>query len=92
MVSQHMWDSFQGWDGHRLRSVAAGLAASGEPWVSFFSPEEIETLMRAHGYDNIEHFDHDTLRSLYMGGYGSGPPGPWPWIRIVRATVTGLLR
>jgi methyltransferase (TIGR00027 family) len=92
IVPRQMWDRFEGWDGNRLRAVAAGLAASGEVWVSFFSAEEIETLLRTHGYEDIEHFDHDTIRSLYMGGYRPGPPGPWPWMRIVRATVTGRLR
>ena len=91
LIPERLWDSFPGWDGNLMRRIAAGSAASGEPWVSLFSPEDIEALLRAHGYDNIEDYDHDAIRSVYMGGDGSGP-GPWPWTRIVRATVTGRLR
>jgi hypothetical protein len=73
-----------------MRRIAAGSAASGEPWLSLFSSEDVEALLRAHGYDTIEDYDYDAIRSVYMGGDGSGP-GPWPWSRIVRATVTGRL-
>jgi methyltransferase (TIGR00027 family) len=90
-IREEMWDSFEGWDGHLPRAVAAGFAASGEPWVSRFSPGEIEALLGSHGYDNIEDFDHSAIRAVYMGGDGSGPPGPIPWERVVRASVTGRL-
>jgi methyltransferase (TIGR00027 family) len=90
-IPEQMWDGIEGWDGNSLRGVAVFVAASGEPWVSSFSPEEIATLLRAHGYANVEDFDHSAIRALYMGGLGSGPPGPIPWTRVVRATVTGRL-
>jgi methyltransferase (TIGR00027 family) len=90
-IPEQLWDSFEGWDGNHPRGIAAGFAASGEPWVSLFSADDIESLLRAHGYDNIEDYDHDAIRSLYMGGYRSGPPGPIPWLRVVRATVAGQL-
>jgi methyltransferase (TIGR00027 family) len=91
-IPQQQWDSFEGWDGNLPRAAVVGTAAAGEPNLSFFSPEDIETLLRAHGYDNIEDYDHDAIRSAYMGGHRSGPPGPWPWLRLVRAAVTGRLR
>jgi methyltransferase (TIGR00027 family) len=91
LIPEQLWDSFPGWDGNLMRRIAAGWAVSGEPWLSLFSPEDIEALLRAHGYDHIEDYDHDAIRSVYMGGSVSGP-GPWPWTRIVRATVTGRLR
>jgi methyltransferase (TIGR00027 family) len=90
VIPEQLWNSFPGWDGNLMRRIAAGSAASGEPWVSLFSREDIEALLRADGYDNIEDYDQDAIRLVYMGGDGSGP-GPWPWTRIVRATVTGRL-
>jgi methyltransferase (TIGR00027 family) len=88
-IREQMWDSFEGWDGNWPRAVAAGFAASGEPWISRFSPGEIEALLGAHGYDNIEDFDHRAIRARYMDGHGSGLPGPIPWERVVRASVIG---
>jgi methyltransferase (TIGR00027 family) len=73
IIPKQLWDSYPGWDGNLPRSAVARGAACGEPWVSLFSPEEIEALLRAHGYDNIEDFDHDAIRSAYMGGQGSVP-------------------
>jgi methyltransferase (TIGR00027 family) len=90
-LPEQMWEGFEGWDANWPRAVAAGFAASGEPWVSSFSPGEIETLLGAHGYENIEDFDHDMIRAAYLGGDGSGPPGPIPWERVVRASVKGRL-
>jgi methyltransferase (TIGR00027 family) len=90
-IPERLSDSVPGRDWDRRRAVAAQMAASGEPWVSFFSPEDIEALLRAHGYDSIEDYDHNALRSVYMGGHGAGP-GPLPELRIVRATVTGRPR
>jgi methyltransferase (TIGR00027 family) len=88
-IPEPMWDSFEGWDDNLPRAVAAGFAASGEPWVSSFSPAEVETLLSGHGYGNIEDFDHDMIRAAYMGSVGSGLPGPIPWVRVVRASVIG---
>jgi methyltransferase (TIGR00027 family) len=86
-LPEHLWDSFEGWDGDIMRGIAAVVATIGEPWRSLFTPEEVEVLLRAHGYGAAEHLDHDAVRSTYMGGHPPGPPGPHPWQRFVRATV-----
>ena len=88
-LPKYLWDSFEGWDGDIMRGIAAVVATTGEPWVSLFTPQEVEALLRAHGYDDVEHLDHDTVRSTYMSGHPPGPPGPHPWQRLVRATVPG---
>ncbi len=87
-LPKYLWDSFEGWDGDIMRGIAAVVATTGEPWVSLFTPQEVEALLRAHGYDDVEHLDHDTVRSTYMSGHPPGPPGPHPWQRLVRATVS----
>jgi methyltransferase (TIGR00027 family) len=86
-LPESRWDSFGEWDGNIMRGTAAFVAACGEPFVNYFSPDEVEALLRAQGYDTIEHLDHDTVRSIYMGGHPPGPPGPAPWVRVVRAVV-----
>jgi methyltransferase (TIGR00027 family) len=86
-LPERLWDSFVGWDGNVMRGTAAFVAASGEPFINFFTPDEVEALLRAQGYDAIEHLDHDAVRSIYMGDHPPGPPGPVPWVRVVRAVV-----
>ena len=86
-LPKHLWDSFEGWDGDVMRGIAAVVGAIGEPWRSLFTPQEVEVLLRAHGYDAVEHLDDDAVRSTYMGGHPPGLPGPHPWQRIGRATV-----
>ena len=48
-----------------LSRVVAGM---GEPFVSLFRPDEIERVLRRHGYTNIEHFGSDEARSAYFSG------------------------
>jgi methyltransferase (TIGR00027 family) len=86
-LPERLWDSFVGWEGNVMRGTAAFVAASGEPWLNLFSPDEVEALLLVHGYDTVEHLDHDAVRSIYMGGCPPGPPGPVPWTRVVRALV-----
>jgi methyltransferase (TIGR00027 family) len=86
-LPEPLWDTFENWNGHFQRTAAALVAASGEPLVSFFAPEQIDVLLRARGYDAIEHLDHNRVRTIFMAGHAAGPPGPLPWYRVVRATV-----
>jgi len=87
-LPETLWDTFEKWSGDIHRSIAAFVAASGEPFISLFTPEEIEAFLRAHGYHSIEHLDHDAARTAYMPGHPPGPPGPLPWYRFVRAIVS----
>jgi len=48
-----------------LEGVVAGM---GEPFVSLFQPDEVERLLRRHGYTDVEHFGADEARATYFGG------------------------
>ena len=47
-----------------LRSIAAGF---GEPFVTLFTPDEIDALLRRRGFDEIEHVGRDEARARYFG-------------------------
>jgi methyltransferase (TIGR00027 family) len=40
----------------------------GEPFVSLFTPGQIEGLLRSHGFDDIVHFGPDEARAAWFGG------------------------
>jgi methyltransferase (TIGR00027 family) len=47
----------------------AGIATEmGEPFVSFFAADEIESLLRQHGFDDIAHFGSEEARALWFDG------------------------
>ena len=48
-----------------MRSIAAGF---GEPFVTLFTREEIDAVLRGHGFDQIEHTGRDEARARYFGG------------------------
>jgi methyltransferase (TIGR00027 family) len=49
-----------------MRSIAAGF---GEPFVTLFTPDEIDALLREHGFDEMEHIGRDEARARYFGGH-----------------------
>ncbi len=40
----------------------------GEPFVSLFVPDQIEGLLRSHGFDDIEHFGPQEARAAWFSG------------------------
>jgi methyltransferase (TIGR00027 family) len=48
-----------------MRSMAAGF---GEPFVTLFTPDEIDALLREHGFGDMEHVGCDQARGRYFGG------------------------
>jgi methyltransferase (TIGR00027 family) len=48
-----------------LQPIAAGFA---EPFVTFFTSEEIDELLRAHGFDGMEHVGREEARTRYFDG------------------------
>ena len=40
----------------------------GEPFVSLFVPDEIEGLLRSHGFDDIVHFGPQETRAAWFRG------------------------
>ncbi|MET8875503.1 SAM-dependent methyltransferase [Nocardia sp. NPDC004604] len=61
-------------------------AAVGEPWLSFFTAEEIEDLLREMGFDQVDDYDAPKLIAGYLGI----PPQPSSTVplHMLRATRT----
>jgi methyltransferase (TIGR00027 family) len=55
--------------GGRIEAVMSGITTTmGEPFVSLYEPQQIEQLLRDHGYTDIEHFGPDEARATYLPG------------------------
>jgi methyltransferase (TIGR00027 family) len=52
--------------------LAGRVAAAGEPFQLFFTPEQLETELRRAGFGRTEQVDHDGLNSLYFEGRADG--------------------
>ena len=49
-----------------VTALAAGAAAVGEPWLSFFEPEELEAHLRQMGFGKILHFGSQQATERYL--------------------------
>ncbi len=52
--------------------LAERVAAAGEPFQLFLTPEQAETELRNAGFNRIEQVDHDGLNDLYFNGRADG--------------------
>lgn len=52
--------------------LAGRVAAAGEPFRLFFTPEQIESELRNAGFHRVEHADHVTLNDLYFRDRADG--------------------
>lgn len=52
--------------------LAARVAAAGEPFQLFFTPDELEAEFRSAGFQRIENADSDALNALYFSGRADG--------------------
>jgi methyltransferase (TIGR00027 family) len=59
-----------------IERAAAGARASGTPFISFFTPEEMLTLGRQAGFKSVEHVSSASLAERYFAGRKDGlrPP------------------
>lgn len=59
-----------------LEMAEKGARASGTPFISFFTPQEITALARQMGFRTVEHVSADTLARRYFAGRTDGlrPP------------------
>ncbi len=55
-----------------LQGAAHGAQASGTPWVSFFTPDEMVALARAAGFREVRHVSPADLTSRYFAGRSDG--------------------
>jgi len=55
-------------DGADVSDLAARAAQKGEPWLSFFRPEEMEAELRRIGFGQLHHFDAAQAAARYLCG------------------------
>lgn len=55
-----------------MRSVTAKAASVGEPYLSFWKPDEIREFLVRAGFDDVFHFGPDKLRNQYCAGRDDG--------------------
>ncbi|MFO0554264.1 MAG: class I SAM-dependent methyltransferase [Polyangiaceae bacterium] len=55
-----------------IEAAARGARASGTPWLSFFTPDEMLAIARAAGFAEVEHVSADALTALYFSGRSDG--------------------
>jgi methyltransferase (TIGR00027 family) len=53
-------------DRRGLEAAARGAQASGTPWISFYGPEEIVTLARESGFDDVRYVPTAELAERYL--------------------------
>jgi hypothetical protein len=52
--------------------LAERVAAAGEPFQLFFTPEEMGSELRVVGFRRVEQIDHDGLNALYFRNRADG--------------------
>ena len=72
-------DEFGAW-------LAGRAAEAGEPWLSYFTPEEMEQTLRRAGYARIDFLGRDEATRRYYEGRSDGLVAPRR-VSIVTATV-----
>jgi methyltransferase (TIGR00027 family) len=60
--------SLPGNEGALVETLAARAAAVGEPWLSFFEPEELEAHLRQMGFAKVFHFSPQQATERYLLG------------------------
>jgi hypothetical protein len=55
-----------------FEAAIRGARASGTPFVSFFTPEEMLALAREAGFRNVEHVPASALADRYFAGRADG--------------------
>ena len=56
-----------------LEAAARGARASGTPWISFYTPEEIVTLARQAGFHDAKSVATAEIAERYLAGGSDGP-------------------
>lgn len=55
-----------------LEAAARGAQASGTPWISFYTPEEIVSLARGAGFGDVRYVPTAELAQRYLAGRSDG--------------------
>ncbi|MEE8435558.1 MAG: SAM-dependent methyltransferase [bacterium] len=69
-----------------VSSTSQRAAGYGEPWLSYFEPEEIETRLKGMGFGNVVHFGAKEASAKYFQGRTDGltPPN---YFALIQARV-----
>jgi methyltransferase (TIGR00027 family) len=74
-------------EGNLVTAAAAAAASMGEPWLSFFDPEDLETNMTEIGFEQIVHFGSEEATERYLIGRSDGLRLPG-YFRMIKACVS----
>ncbi|WP_420124966.1 class I SAM-dependent methyltransferase [Longimicrobium sp.] len=66
--------------------LARGSASDGEPWVSYFTPEEVEAMLRSLGFSGTRFLSREEAQRRYYANRTDGFEAP-PRVSVVAATV-----
>lgn len=66
--------------------VAQGSASGGEPWISYFTPEEFEEMLRSLGFSDVSFLSREEAERRYYADRTDGFEAP-PRVSIVAASV-----
>jgi methyltransferase (TIGR00027 family) len=69
-----------------LTSTAARAASVGEPWLSFFEPEEMEALLKQAGFSDMHCCGPEQINQKYLSGRTDGLRMP-AYSRFIKAHV-----
>lgn len=67
-------------------ALPEAAAAAGEPWLSYFTPEEMDALLRATGFSHVEFLTREESVRRYFGDRADGLPAPRR-VSIARAVL-----
>ena len=59
-----------------IPTLAERAAAVGEPWLSYFTPEQVERKLRGLGFATVEFLTPETAAATYFVGRSDGLPAP----------------
>lgn len=66
--------------------LAEGSASAGEPWLSYFTPEDVEAMLRSLGFSDARFLSREEAVRRYFADRADGFMPP-PRVSIVTATV-----
>jgi methyltransferase (TIGR00027 family) len=70
----------------KASQLAQGSASGGEPWISYFTPEEFEAMLRSLGFSNIRFLSREEAERRYYADRTDGFEAP-PRVSVVAASV-----
>ena len=72
-------------------TLADSAAAAGEPWLSYFKPDEMEAHLRQVGFGEIYHFGPEQAHERYLAGRTDGLRVP-AYFHMINAVVEGATK